>query len=96
MRSIVNGEVSQHVVKLQQLGAKVNVIDSRLCYVNFDLGGFLVQYVYNVNYRDNYFLQRSKPYPRVIDEFETEKDVVKLIKNDVQKFRNALKSHHIE
>jgi len=37
MRSIIKAEVSQHTLKLQQLGAKVNVINSTLCYVNFDV-----------------------------------------------------------
>ena len=96
MRSIVNAEVSQHVLKLQQLGAKVNVINSTLCYVNFDVSGFVLQYVYNVNHRGNYFLERTKPYPIALQEFDSEKDVVRLIRKDVEKFKNALKSHHID
>ena len=54
MRSIINSEVSQHTLKLQQLGAKVNVINSTLCYVDFDISGFMVQYVYNVKQKGNY------------------------------------------
>ncbi len=96
MRSIITAEVSQHTMKLQQLGAKVNVINSTLCYVNFDISGFVVQYVYNVNQKGNYFLERTKPYPLAIQEFDSEKDVVKLIKEDVNKFKNALKCHHID
>ena len=96
MRSIVNAEVSQHTMKLQQLGAKVNVINSTLCYVNFDISGFVLQYVYNVNYKGNYFLERTKPYPLALQEFSNEQDVVELIKKDVDKFRNALKCHHID
>ncbi len=96
MRSIVTAEVSQHTMKLQQLGAKVNVINSTLCYVNFDISGFVVQYVYNVNQKGNYFLERTKPYPLAIQEFDSEKDVVQLIKDDVVKFKNALKCHHID
>jgi hypothetical protein len=96
MRSIVNAQVSQHTLKLQQLGAKVNVINSTLCYVNFDISGFVVQYVYNVNHKGNYFLERTRPYPLAIQEFDSEKDVVALIKMDVDKFKNALKCHHID
>jgi len=96
MRSIVNAEVSQHTMKLQQLGAKVNVINSTLCYVNFDISGFILQYVYNVNKRGNYFLERTKPYPLALQEFDSERDVVELISKDVDKFRNALKCHHID
>ena len=96
MRSLVNSEVSQHTMKLQQLGAKVNVINSTLCYVNFDISGFVLQYVYNINYKGNYFLERTKPYPLAIQEFDSEKDVVELIKKDMEKFKNALKCHHID
>lgn len=96
MRSIVNAEVSQHTMKLQQLGAKVNVINSTLCYVNFDISGFVLQYVYNINYKGNYFVERTKPYPLALQEIGTEKDVVELIRRDVDKFRNALKCHHID
>lgn len=96
MKSIVKSEVSQYTMKLQQLGAKVNVINSTLCYVNFDISGFVLQYVYNVNYKGNYFLQRTKPYPLAIQVFDSEKGVVELIKRDVDKFRNALKCHHID
>lgn len=96
MRSIVKGEVSQHTMKLEQLGAKVNVINSTLCYVNFDICGFILQYVYNINQKGNYFLERTKPYPLALQEIGSEKDVVKLIKSDVDKFKNALKCHHID
>jgi len=97
MRNIINSaEVSQHTIKLQQLGAKVQVINSTLCYVQFDLDGVQLQYVYNVNHKGNYFLERIQPYPLAIEEFDSEHDVVKLIQSDVNKFRNALKSRHVE
>lgn len=96
MRNIINAEVSQHTLKLQQLGAKVNVINSTLCYVNFDICGFVIQYVYNINQKGNYFLERTKPYPLALQEYGSEKDVVKVIREDVDKFRNALKCHHID
>ena len=96
MRSIEKSAISKHTLKLQQMGAKVDVINSTLCYVNFDICGFGLQYVYNVNKKGNYFLERTKPYPLAISEFDSEKDVVKLIRADVDKFRNALKCHHID
>lgn len=96
MRSLIKSEVSQHTMKLQQLGAKVNVINSTLCYVDFDISGFVLQYVYNINAKGNYFIERTKPYPLAMNEFDSEKDVVRIIKEDVDKFRNALKCHHID
>ena len=97
MRKIIDSaEVSKYSIKLQQLGAKVKVINSSLCYVNFNLEGLTLQYVYNVNHNGNYFLERIKPYPLALEEFGSETDVVKVISMDVEKFKNALKSSHIE
>ena len=96
MRQLINAEVMTQTIKLQQMGAKVHVIDSKLCYVNFDIGGFQIQYVYNVNREGNYFLERIKPYPLPLKEFESEQDVVEIIDIDIEQFKNALKSHNIE
>ena len=96
MRSLVDAEVSQHTMKLQQMGAKVKVINSTLCYVSFDLSGFLVQYVYNINSKGNYFLERMKPYPLALKEVNDEKEIIQVIKEDVEKFKNALRCHHID
>ena len=93
---IYSAEVTEHTIKLQQLGAKVTVINSNLCYINFDLNGLELQYVYNVNHNDNYFLERIKPYPLAIEELGSEKDVIKLISIDLEKFKNAQKSSHCE
>ncbi len=95
MRKIIDtAEVSELTIKLQQLGAKVNVINSTLCYVDFSLGDLELQYAYNVNYKGNYFLERIKPYPLAIEELGTEKDVIKLISKDMEKFKNVLRSSH--
>lgn len=96
MRQLINAEVMTQTLKLQQIGAKVHAINSKLCYVNFDIGGFQIQYVYNVNRDGNYFLERIKPYPLPLKEFESEQDVVEIIEIDVEQFKNALKSHNIE
>ena len=96
MRQLINAEVMTQTLKLQQMGAKVHVIDSKLCYVNFDIGGFQIQYVYNVNREGNYFLERIKPYPLPLKAYESEQDVVDIIDIDIEQFKNALKSHNIE
>lgn len=96
MRKLLNAEVMQHTIKLQQMGAKVQVINSKLCYVNFDIGGFKIQYVYNVNSKGNYFLERIKPYPLPLREFENEADIIESIEIDLEQFKNAIRSHNIE
>jgi len=40
--------------------------------------------------------ERMKPYPLALEEISHERDVVKVIKSDVDKFKNALKCHHID
>lgn len=95
-KTIDSAEISEHTIRLQQLGAKVTLINSTLCYVDFDLDGVTLQYVYNVNKKGNYFLERIQPYPLALEEFGTETDVVTIINKDVEKFKNALKSSHID
>lgn len=93
MRKLVNAEVLEHSMKLQQMGAKVNVINSKLCYVDFDISGFKLQYVYNINKKGNYFVERIKPYALPIKEFTSETDVIEIIAIDLEQFKNAIKSH---
>lgn len=95
MRKLVDAEVMQHSMKLQQMGAKINVINSKLCYVTFDIGGFTVSYSYNVNAKGKYFLERIKPYPLPLRVFEREEDVIETLQIDLGQFKNAICSHNI-
>jgi hypothetical protein len=95
MRKYINAEVMQHSMKLQQMGAKVNVVNSKLCYVKFDVGGFTVSYAYNVNAKDKYFLERIKPYPLPLRVCENEEDIIDIIRIDLEQFKNAIRSHNI-
>ncbi|MBN2795150.1 MAG: hypothetical protein JXR88_07075 [Clostridia bacterium] len=94
MRKLINAEVLEHSMKLQQMGGKINIVNSKLCYVSFDISGFELMYVYNINKKGNYFLERIKPYPLPLKEFESENDVVDIIAIDLEQFKNAIKSHH--
>ncbi len=96
MRKYINAQVLKHSMKLQQMGAKVKAINSKLCYVDFDLGDFKVSYVYNVNAKDKYFLERIEPYPLAVRTFDKEEDVIDIIKVDLEQFKNAVKSHNIK
>lgn len=95
MRKLIEAEVMQYSMKLQQMGAKVNVINSKLCYVSFDIGGFTVSYSYNVNAKGKYFLERIKPYPLPLRVFEREEDLIEIISIDLDQFKNAICSHNI-
>lgn len=96
MRKLIDAEVTLQTMKLVQMGAKVQVINSKMCYVKFDLSGFKVEYAYNINKHGNYFLERIAPYPLPLREFDREEAVIDIISIDLEQFKNAIKSHNIE
>ncbi len=94
MRKMIDAEVRFNSMKLRQMGGIVEEIKSKMCYVKFDVEGMRVSYVYNVNKRGNYFLERVKPYPAPIREYDEEDQIVDVIKTDLEQFKNASKSHN--
>ncbi|MCK5762601.1 MAG: hypothetical protein KAH05_00635 [Clostridiales bacterium] len=48
-----------NTMKLKQLGAKIETINSKMSYVRFDIDGVKLEYVYNN--KGKYFLERTKP-----------------------------------
>ncbi|WP_425446132.1 hypothetical protein [Dethiothermospora halolimnae] len=91
MRKYLAAEVNKHRMVLKQLGAKLEVVNSLMCYVTFDLDGIEISYVYNVNRKNQYFLERIKPYSEPAGTFESEQDVIDTIKTDIEQFKNAKK-----
>lgn len=97
MDKYVNSEVNQHLMKLLLMGANVQVVPGKMVYVKFHLlEDFEVSYVYNVNKKGKYFLERIKPYPVSIKEFETPEDIVETISLDYSQFVNATNSKKIQ
>lgn len=95
MKSYILSDASEHEMRLVQLGAKVHQITSKLCYVTFVLNGIEIQYVYNINKKDEYYLERVKPYPLALKTLPSERDLIKTIEIDLAQFKNAVKSHQI-
>lgn len=95
MRKMINAELEAQSMKLRQLEANVNEINTKMCYVSFDISGFRLEYVYNINDKGNYFLERIKPYPLPLREFDGREAMVDIIEIDVEQFRNVIKSHNI-
>jgi len=96
MNKYIDSEAKQHVMKLVQFGAKVQVVSSKMVYVKFNLDQDIeVSYIYNINKNNKYFLERIKPYPISIKEFDTDREVIDVIKIDYYQFANAVKSHNI-
>lgn len=95
MQKYINSEASQHEMKLRQLGAKVEKVSGKTLFVEFLVNGVEISYTYNINKKGKYFLERIKPYPLPIKEFDTEDDVIDLIDIDIKQFSNAVKSKNI-
>jgi aspartate carbamoyltransferase catalytic subunit len=95
MRKMLEAELSLQTMELRQMGADVSVVNSKMCYVKFVVNEVEVEYVYNINKKGNYFLERIKPYPLPIKEFQDESDVISIIKIDLEQFENASLSSNI-
>lgn len=95
MKSYVISEASEHEMKLVQMGAKVELVNSKMCYVRFNLEGIDIEYVYNINNKNKFFLERVKPYPLALKVTNTEQELISVIEIDLAQFQNAVKSHNI-
>jgi hypothetical protein len=84
-------------MKLIQMGADVKIVSGQMVYVAFVITENLkVSYVYHLNKKNRFFLERTRPYPMPVREFETADAICDIIKIDVEQFRNAAKSHNIK
>jgi hypothetical protein len=96
MNKYVESESSQHVMKLIQMGADVKIVSGQMVYVTFDISEDIqVAYVYNLNRKNKFFLERIKPYPMPVRSFDTPDAICEIIKIDVEQFKTACKSHNI-
>lgn len=97
MDKYVNSEVNQHLMKLIQLGANVQVVSGKMIYVKFLISDDVeVAYVYHINKNNKYFLERIKPYPLPLREFNSANDVINIINIDYNQYKNAANSKKIK
>ncbi|MGB9839534.1 hypothetical protein [Thermovenabulum sp.] len=85
-----------HEMMLRQMGGKVTVFLGKQCHVKFTVEGYEISYVYNINAKNKYFLQRVKPYPMAAGVYEDLKDVVKMIEIDLEQLKEVIKSGKFE
>ncbi len=95
MRKMVKATELHQTMKLRQMGADVEVINSKLCYVKFQVNDFEIAYVYNINKKEEYFLERTKPYPLPLKTFKREEDIIEVIAIDIEQFKNLSSSKNI-
>jgi len=88
-------QANQHEMVLKQMGGEVLQMPSKCCYVRFQVGDFRLAYVYNINKSKRFFLERLKPYPLPLQEYDKEEDVIETIKIDLEQFKNAANSKNI-
>ncbi len=97
MNKYVLSETNQHVMKLIQMGADVTVVSSQMVYVSFDITeDVTVSYVYNINKKNKYFLERIRPYPLPVKTYDSAEDICNIIKIDIEQFKIAAKSHNVQ
>ncbi|MEA3284744.1 MAG: hypothetical protein U9Q00_07215 [Synergistota bacterium] len=95
-RPYLKAELSTQEMRLKQMGAKIEVINSFLCYIRFEVEGVKVKYVYNLNRKGQFFLERVTPYPQPAGTFDSEKCVVESIRNDIAQIKQLARSSHFK
>ncbi len=85
---------SVNKIKLKHLGADVRRIDSKIYHAIFEVEGTKLEYYYNINESGKFFLERMVPYYKNFNVFSEENDAIKAIYEDVEYFKNAVKSHN--
>ncbi len=91
MKGPMNAEALAETMKLRNMGAKIQSVDSKMCIVKFEEAGVQIEYAYSVNSSGKYHLERIKPYPLPLREFTREEKLIEIIEIDLDQFRNAIK-----
>lgn len=90
--NFISAEQDNIDMMLTQMGAKVKSIHGLVCYVSFKFNDTEILYVYNINAKNQYYLQKVLPYPVGAGEFSSPAEVVDYIKKDIHYYKTALKS----
>lgn len=93
MKGLINTMALAETMKLREMGAKIQSVNSRMCYVKFEEEGIQIEYAYSINTSGKYYLERIKPYPLPLREFVKEERLIEIIEIDLDQFRNAINMH---
>ncbi|QZY56222.1 hypothetical protein [Crassaminicella profunda] len=91
-RRFINLQKNIHQIKLQQMGAHVEVIEGVMHFVRVQIEDTIIKYVYHINDKGDYFLQRRCPYPLNFGTYPTQDNVINIIQHDILQMKNAKKS----
>ena len=79
-------------ILLRQIGAtKISCVKGYLYFIKFKIDELDITYTYNINHKNQYFLQRIEPYPLGKGIFHDEIEIVSFIQKDLSKFKKAKK-----
>lgn len=77
---------------LRQIGAtKITKVKGYLYFIKFKIDDVNITYTYNINHKNQYFIQRIEPYPLGKGVFNNEIEIATFIKKDINKFKLAKK-----
>lgn len=90
--NIISAEQDNIDMLLTQMGASVKSIHGLVCFVRFNINDTEIFYVYNINAKDQYYLQKVLPYPVGAGVFTKPSEIIEYIKKDINYYRKASKS----
>ncbi|SHK49999.1 hypothetical protein [Paramaledivibacter caminithermalis] len=93
--AIMSSRLIRHQIcieELRKLGAKVISIQGIMFYVKFKIKDTKLSYMYHIKTDNTYYLERIKPYFMTIGDFQSEEDIIDVIKIDLEQFTNAMNS----
>lgn len=89
--NIISAEQDNIDMQLTQMGAKVKSIHGLVCFVRFHMNDTDIFYVYNINAKDQYYLQKVLPYPVGAGVFTKPAEIIDYIKKDISSYKIASK-----
>lgn len=90
--NLISAQQDKIEMTLKQMGANIKSIHGILSYVKIMVGDTEITYVYNINTKNQFFLQRVTPYPLGAGIFNNQNEVLAYIKKDIESFTNAYNS----
>jgi hypothetical protein len=82
--------------ELERMGARVIDVHGTMCMVKFLIKDIKINYIYHTNRDNTFFLERTKPYVVPLGDFDTEEDILEIIKIDFEQFNNAMHSSNFD
>lgn len=93
--AIMSSRLIRHEIckdELKKLGARVIDIQGVMSLIKFNIEGTKITYIYHLNDDNTYYMERIKPYTMPVGDYNTEEEIVDVIRVDIEQFKNAMHS----